>query len=434
MKNRRLFWGALVFAAAILGLGAVAAVVHSRTASLKTEEITIEGEGYRLWVPAYSEEVEIVYSEYNEETDWDWTYASGFGDANIVKGKDVFYARLQDYIYICDIENEELIPLCNRPDCLHNEETDASKRAECGAYVPAGRISGCLQYYNGKLYANAYDKVDGSGEVGFYGDYIYELALDGSGRKLTPVACENSQSILVHRGRVYYCSKWEDYEAGLTIYEAREVPLKGGDYRVIARLEREVSEGSMDICPCGDCVYVNVTVGDRFLVYDMERQATGVRETGKEIHSLYPAGREIYAFSHERVDAESEEITLPIQGATQLYVLDVDGNNLTELGMLPNGDMELLGLETMVGGKSPDLSLDRDYIYQILNREWVYLYDRTSLEVAQAIPLPGFTFCDRVGAGEDHLIISDSVFGDYVLWLEKDKMLEEGAQFHVLRP
>ena len=121
------------------------------------------------------------------------------------------YFRLGDYIYYFDKDLNTIYPLCNKPDCLHDKETDPDKKDLCNAHInmpetevyPPG-----LQYYNGNLYVMyATDFVNGGYKLRDYkkGTVLYRFADDGSAKEEIWRAQENwsVSSFIIHRGKAY---------------------------------------------------------------------------------------------------------------------------------------------------------------------------------------------------------------------------------------
>ena len=150
--------------AAAFSMGAVTALsfnafytVKNVVAEEMSTEHVIKESNYTLAVENYDDTFSVESTgidSFDSETDWDWSYQTSHTVSAFAKGPKGYYVRLGDFVYYCDFETQTLIALCNRPDCLHDKETDSEKRSECTAYVAYGSVNDGLQYYDGKLYAN----------------------------------------------------------------------------------------------------------------------------------------------------------------------------------------------------------------------------------------------------------------------------------------
>ena len=183
----------------------------------KTTERTIEESNYTLVVENYNDDFSVELkkdSSFDLEKDWNWSYQTAHTVSAFARGPKGYYVRLGDFVYYCDFETQTLIALCNRPDCLHNKETDSKKRSECTAYVAYGSVNDGLQYYDGKLYANASSVYFDKDINADYREkeYLLELAPDGSSREQVDYHIENAYSFAFHHGSLYYISRETDPE------------------------------------------------------------------------------------------------------------------------------------------------------------------------------------------------------------------------------
>lgn len=70
-----------------------------------------------------------------EETDYQYQYVYGGSMGGyIARAKDTMYFKIGSYIYQMDEQTEILMPLCNKPNCLHDKETNDERIEECYAY------------------------------------------------------------------------------------------------------------------------------------------------------------------------------------------------------------------------------------------------------------------------------------------------------------
>lgn len=123
--------------------------------------------------------------------------------ADVQQGDGVVYLLHRGYIYYLDEGTGLILPLCNKPNCLHDKELDAEKLGECNAFVWSHKIDdenpnangGAIAYCNGYLYC----VPDGS--------WLYRIAADGSSKEVIYTWPEGTEIMcwLVHRG-VLYCS------------------------------------------------------------------------------------------------------------------------------------------------------------------------------------------------------------------------------------
>jgi hypothetical protein len=109
-----------------------------------------------------------------------------------------FSGQTNSYLYYMDKKTMKPVVLCNKPDCLHSDESDGNKRRDCNAY-----FNNCtnLIYYNKNLYAIGGDPNPFS----FSSDhFLYEISLDGTRRKIIYKFEDDIQHLIIHRGYIYY--------------------------------------------------------------------------------------------------------------------------------------------------------------------------------------------------------------------------------------
>lgn len=247
---------------------------------------------YTFWLENSHDSIDVIPSEYNEETDWDWSYYSASHISRFAKGEKGYYVRLNDYVYYCSFEKNKLVPLCNRPDCLHDKEVDYSKKKECTAYVGWGSVNlfSGIQFYEGKLYANYSINGTKSGSKYYYGDDLYEIQPDGSSREALEIDMENASRFCIHRGDVYYVTHITDSKNVTEIEQVYRKPLNGGEPEKIAEVK---GSAIVDVYPYGNYIYgwCGRTDTNYLFVYDIETKDYPITEWKNIIWTFLFLGR-----------------------------------------------------------------------------------------------------------------------------------------------
>jgi hypothetical protein len=106
-----------------------------------------------------------------------------------------FSGENNSFLYYMDKETLKPTVLCNKPDCLHSDEPDGNKRANCNAYFFSCNN---LIYYNKNLYAIGDDTKSFSTYL------LYQISLDGTSRKVIYKFNDVVQRLIIHRGYIYY--------------------------------------------------------------------------------------------------------------------------------------------------------------------------------------------------------------------------------------
>lgn len=237
---------------------------------------------------------------YIEGSDFQYMQMDSAGEyMNMQQGEGGYYLRHGDYIYYLDESLGEIMPLCSRVDCLHDKETEQSRKESCNAYVENDNdYSRGIAYCNGYVYC-----LDG---VSWYdhGDTLtlYRISADGSKKEMVYQWEDDKRIVrwIVHRDVFYYAEqkfmeKEEEGETELleiaTLYAmdlTKAVPRPEAVYTVSSE---EVIQPVIAHMKCfgnylyflfngvkmmeADSSYHMFTTG---FVYDMERQE--LRELG----------------------------------------------------------------------------------------------------------------------------------------------------------
>ena len=148
-----------------------------------------------------------------EEDNQYYFYLSGLFGKPIAESETSYYASVDGYVYTRDKKTGECAPLCNKPDCTHdNREFLVGGASNCNAYFGAVQQ---ISYYKGKLYVLSVNTV-------------YEMDASGSTRKKLIESKESIGTSMVHRGYLYLT--FSDYYMASEEYAEEE--LKDLSYRI----------------------------------------------------------------------------------------------------------------------------------------------------------------------------------------------------------
>ena len=180
-------------------------------------------------------ETDCQYSYYNSVTSWNKIQSDGDGQ----------YILKDYYIYYYNTEKNTMVPLCNKPNCLHDMETDQSRRLDCNACAPAefGGGDARIQYYDGYIYYFFNGLEDFS---------LYRVSKDGSKKdKIFTINDENMlYTWLIHRGYFYYVTQTYYYgeDKDTQVYQQSELKyiklssnMKEDDAQVIFKSDNKHS-------------------------------------------------------------------------------------------------------------------------------------------------------------------------------------------------
>lgn len=140
---------------------------------------------------------EVDYgTEYNFETDCQYSYLNNVNSWRKIQSDGTGkYILKDDFIYYCNPQKGEMSVLCDKANCLHDKETNGSRREECNAYAPIEQSLSYnyIQYYEGNVYYVSKDS-------------LYRVSKDGR-KKDKLFTTEDEISIndwMIHRGDFYF--------------------------------------------------------------------------------------------------------------------------------------------------------------------------------------------------------------------------------------
>ena len=396
----------------------------------KTETKTFEENEYILRVNNVGNfDVKGDY-QYQEGTDWDWSYLTINNMSRCAKGEKGYYVRLGYYIYYCDFESGTLTPLCNRPECLHDKEIDEEKKKDCIAYVPWGSLGEGIQYYDGKLYINAGCFERRENEASFSGDQLYTIAEDGSSREVTEFRMEDCCDFIIHRGAIYYTSQVTDPQTMVNTQTVYRLDMKTNQQTELAQLE---GMPVFRIFPYGDYVYITIRAAKDDIVpqivYEISTGKTKVIE-GEWKVAFFPEDE-----NHFLVFTEIEE------DAQKVESVSMDGNERETIGEITLAELEKFGIDKETPREFHHwISVDDSYLYvngSVDGNRVAVVYNRENCELLQVFMLESDPSAQFIGWDDTYMIyICDEEYSgvNKIYWMKKEDMLNPGAVFSVIEP
>ncbi len=184
-----------------------------------------------------SDQTTVENEEFNPETDFQSQYCDLTVEEHpIVETEDGYYMLIGYYLYYVDKETMEYTPLCNKPNCLHQKETDQTKVISCNAMVQTGNLFYlCLNYYEGHLYTAAIETVVDENGLPEKKYVMEKFPLDGGSREIIHEFEKPVEMAIVHRGYIYYSSAYAFL--GSEAAGVYRVPVDGGEEELIYTAE-----------------------------------------------------------------------------------------------------------------------------------------------------------------------------------------------------
>lgn len=187
-----------------------------------------------------SEQTVIESEEFNLETDFQSEYYDLNLDAHpMVEVEDGYYIIVGYYLYYVDKETMEYTPLCNKPNCLHQKETDQMKVMDCNAMVRLDYLM-CtsLNYYQQHLYIAAIELLTDENGMPERKYVMDKISLDGGEREIIHEFENPVDTAIVHRGYIYYSSNFSQIgsDKKTSVYR---IPIEGGAEELVYSAEKD---------------------------------------------------------------------------------------------------------------------------------------------------------------------------------------------------
>ncbi|WP_288221666.1 hypothetical protein [uncultured Clostridium sp.] len=248
-------------------------------------------------------------------------------DRYIAKSDSGYYFANGLYIYYADKETMQPVILCDKPNCLHDKETDPYKKQECNAFIGSDLSNKLFAIYEDYIYYYGINEKDN------YSDYIFRISLDGNEKKAITKVEGNVTMMTIHRGKLYY-STYEDIPSSEKKYEGEKISklieydfLKPYSKPNVIKEFKNMDGGISYIIPFGNRVYFNeYTFDDSSYGLDSTIQIYDIKN--KKIDKLYDHKESIYTiFKDKIIFATIKEENGEYKRDPHVYICDLDGDN-----------------------------------------------------------------------------------------------------------
>ena len=152
--------------------------------------------------------------------------------ANVASSPDSYYLSTLNYLYVIDKKTHKCMPLCTRPDCLHENEKPSYN-------CEASDKGGIVFYMNSLYYQTEEEKTDANG-VKYRVWEICRMNPDGTDKT---VVFQTSEFLIwrfkMHRGYIYMEISYPNDGGGYSSQNAViiRVPVDGGEVEQIEELK-----------------------------------------------------------------------------------------------------------------------------------------------------------------------------------------------------
>ena len=321
----------------------------------------------------------------------------------MVESEESIYIVKDGYIYSKNKKTGEIVPLCNKPDCMHDDsEFNDNGSSNCNAYVG---VAWALDYYHNKLYfMTAFSE-------------LYEMDKSGTTRTKLMQLKEDPFAAMLHRGYLYLSFTSSD---GLpdeyTEEEKKELSYRVDRYRIDqwdgkpeTIYEKKGAYGQINVMfAYGNQIYMPLAAAPGeygTIVYDIlektasfhpEIQGYAAPVDGKLLHYVPSDVPETGGLTREERNAIEEK---------QMAVLsDLQGNLIQETE-IPMTYSSLFSNSTLIAADNESSAGYGADPTAILGERKIRFYD-TDAKLIREIKLEQENLRSVIGMNEDFLIYS----------------------------
>ena len=320
----------------------------------------------------------------------------------MVESEESIYIVKGGYIYSKDKKTGEIIPLCNKPDCMHDDsEFNDDGSSNCNAYVG---VALAFEYYHNKLYfITAFRE-------------LYEMDKSGTTRKRLMQWKEYPYAAIIHRGYLYLSffntnalpdEYTEEGKKGL-FYRVDRYRIDHWDGKPETIYEKKDAYGQINVMfAYGNQVYMSLDISeeDGMIVYDIlektasfhpEIQGYAVPIDGKLLHYVPSDVPETGGLTQEEMNAIEEKLMAVLS--------DLQGNLIQETE-IPMTYSSLFSNSTLIAADNESSAGYGGDPTEVPGERKIRFYD-TDAKLIREIKLEQENLRSVIGMNEDFLIYS----------------------------
>ena len=291
--------------------------------------------------------------QYTENTyidgqDFQYMYFRQGSNPIMAESENGYYFFSGCYLYYADKTTMKPIILCNKPNCLHDNEQNDKKVINCNAFF-YNHAWPFISYYDGDIYVI-------SGIVGKNEEYeLIRISADGTKRKSILKFDARPMSVAIHRGKVYYAQTAYDKNQK-SVYSINEFELSGFNRKPKMIYEGKLEGGQIQDLMCyGNNIYFTefahsqkafTTITMRYDLLTKEASKLFPNINVNEVSS-YPAvfsEKLYYSVSQYNPDGTSQESNsfmcdLDGKNSKRIFDLDKDSVFLSDIKYLYSNDL-----------------------------------------------------------------------------------------------
>lgn len=265
--------------------------------------------------------------EYVAETDYPLNFLTTYNRVPIAPGEGGYYFTMGDFLFFMDGETKEIAPVCSRPDCRHENESDENLVWKCNAHVGTFH-SKFLQVYEGNIYCLS---SGGQGEDGKLdisaSSRLLKVALDGTAHEFLCPMPLNLEFTAIHRGYLYYAYDSADGST-LGVYRKKMTQLDE-DAETVLEMPKTTLE---TVLLLGSQLYVNCyTDSEIGILYDIDLNSkevsriegqyglVGVVQNNLLLTEVESEDERIFGVYDRKTDTYTRRFTVPSRDESFAY-------------------------------------------------------------------------------------------------------------------
>ena len=317
----------------------------------------------------------------------------------MVESEESIYIVKDGYIYSKNKKTGEIVPLCNKPDCMHDDsEFNDDGSSNCNAYVG---VALAFEYYHNKLYfITAFRE-------------LYEMDKSGTTRKRLMQWKEYPYAAIIHRGYLYLSffntnafpdEYTEEGKKGL-FYRVDRYRIDHWDGKPETIYEKKDAYGQINVMfAYGNQVYMSLDISeeDGMIVYDIlekttsfhpEIQGYAVPIDGKLLHYVPSDVPETGGLTQEEMNAIEEKLMAVLS--------DLQGNLIQETE-IPMTYSSLFSNSTLIAADNESSAGYGGDPTEVPGERKIRFYD-TDAKLIREIKLEQENLRSVIGMNEDYL-------------------------------
>lgn len=258
----------------------------------------------------------------------------------MVETPDGYYTFQGNYLTFLDKELENPTIVCNKPNCLHNEE-DMEKRVECDAFFSTPED---IKYYNGKLYICSHTIGRTSG-----GLEIYKVSTDGSEKKKLYSEENSPMMLVIYEGDIVVYAPYYDMEHESKVCSIVRFPIENPNEAEVIFESTEFERGEINYLVCEeDKLYFKLIDSANMTTYpyELDLNTNEIKLFSNEIDSSFYVGEDcmigstldhydystytwygevnLYDKNGKKIQTLTEKEFPPLADGGQIYAVDDD--------------------------------------------------------------------------------------------------------------